>query len=209
LMNKSGINRKTHTQGFSLVEIILAVSILAMSITFTVGAVIFGQQSMAIAASRNRAVFIAEEGLEAVRNIRNRNFSNLSSGTYDVQINNNRWQLTTPGTQTDGFARTITIDDIDSDRKKVTSEVEWPQTLQRTGKVTLVTYLTNNQDSTGDITPEPASTCAQYCQSIGTYSTGTCRANTNQCRQNTEKYEPGGDTFCTGGPSADTCCCKP
>ena len=46
-----------------------------------------------------------------------------------------------------------------------------------------------------------------YCQGLG-YSTGTCRANSNQCTSNGEIYESGGDGYCTGGGS-DTACCLP
>jgi len=57
------------------------------------------------------------------------------------------------------------------------------------------------------ITPTP-STCSSYCVSNG-YMSGTCRANTNQCTSNGEIYKSGGDVFCTGGASEDTCCCLP
>jgi type II secretory pathway pseudopilin PulG len=57
------------------------------------------------------------------------------------------------------------------------------------------------------VTPTP-STCPLYCTGLG-YSGGTCRANPTQCVSNLEIYQSGGDTFCTGGASADTCCCAP
>lgn len=62
-------------------------------------------------------------------------------------------------------------------------------------------------------TPSPSptsapSTCAQYCQNSG-YTTGTCRQNAQQCSVNGETYLSAGDVYCTGGASADTCCCAP
>jgi len=54
-------------------------------------------------------------------------------------------------------------------------------------------------------TPSPSS-CSQYCVNQG-YSSGTCRQNSNKCSQNGETHESGGDSFCTGGANADTCCC--
>ena len=63
--------------------------------------------------------------------------------------------------------------------------------------------------STSTTTTQPIQTCSQYCVSLGGYISGTCRQNTAQCTGNGEIYESGGDMFCTGGPSADTCCCQP
>ncbi|MFC1622916.1 prepilin-type N-terminal cleavage/methylation domain-containing protein [Patescibacteria group bacterium] len=51
-------------------------------------------------------------------------------------------------------------------------------------------------------------TCAEYCQYHG-YSGGTCRQVVGSCDLNGENYESGGDIYCTGGPSSDTCCCAP
>ncbi|MFH1788218.1 MAG: hypothetical protein ABH834_02410 [Candidatus Altiarchaeota archaeon] len=58
-------------------------------------------------------------------------------------------------------------------------------------------------------TTQGIQTCGQYCVSLGGYSMGTCRQNDAQCTGNGEVYESGGDALCTGGPSADTCCCAP
>ena len=49
-------------------------------------------------------------------------------------------------------------------------------------------------------------TCAGYCHSLG-YTNGACRANAQQCTNNGEVNEVGGNQYCNGGPSADTCCC--
>ena len=53
------------------------------------------------------------------------------------------------------------------------------------------------------------SSCSSHCISLGGYSTGTCRQNEAQCIGNGEVHESGGDLYCMGGPSEDTCCCLP
>lgn len=67
--------------------------------------------------------------------------------------------------------------------------------------------------SASPISPTPTSTttpntCASYCVSLG-YNDGICRQNANQCTSNGQTHQAGGNSYCTGGPSADTCCCTP
>lgn len=188
--------------GFSSVEILLAVSVMALIITGFAGAIIYGQQSFAVAGSQARATLIAEEGLEAVRNIRDAGFSNLTDGTFGLSISGSQWSLTGSSDTTDSFTRAITITSVGANRKQVVSTVSWPKTPSRNDSVALKTYLTEWKKNT------PAASCTVYCQGLSTYTIGTCRPNPNQCTENNETYEGGGDVYCTGGSSADTCCCK-
>ena len=57
-----------------------------------------------------------------------------------------------------------------------------------------------------DYTVSVVQTCTTVCQGSG-YSAGTCRQNAGKCTQNGETHVAAGDTYCTGGASADTCCC--
>lgn len=191
---------KKEQSGFSLVEVLLAVSVFSLMVTALTGGLIFGQQSTAISGQRARAALLADEGLEAVRNIRDENFSNLTDGAYGLAISGNQWVFSGTADVTDIFTRAVTISAVDANRKLVTSTVNWQQNPQRTGNVTLVTYLTNWAASTS-----LPSTCNDYAILQG-YSAGTCRQNTQQCTNNGETYLSGGDAFCTGGPSQDTCC---
>lgn len=194
---------KKAQSGFSLVEILLAVSVFGLIVMALVGSLIYGQESTALAGERSRVAILADEGLEAARNIRDAGFSNLTDGTHGLAISSNQWTLSGTSDTTDIFTRSLAISSVDANRKQVIATVTWPQTPQRSGTVTLTTYLTNWNKAT------PISSCDIYCQSLGTYTTGTCRENTQQCTNNSETYESGGDAYCTGGENADTCCCKP
>lgn len=189
------------SKGFSAIEIILAVSIVALAVTALVGVLIYGRESTALAGERARATFLAEEGLEAVRSIRNNGFGNLVNGNYGLAVSGSAWIFS--GTQdTNGiYTRQVSVSDLGSNRKQIISTVTWQQNSQRAGSVILTSELTNWQ---GQIN----ASCTLYCQSLGVYQTGTCRENPVQCTNNSEVYESGGDSFCTGGPNADTCCCK-
>lgn len=186
-------------KGFSTIEALLASTILILIVTAFMGAYIYGSESTALAGQRARATFLAEEGLEASRSIRNSGFANLSNGNHGVGVSGGIYTFSGTSDTTDIFTRAITISTIDANRKQIVSAVTWQQNLQRTGSVSLITYLTNWQ---GSSTP---TTCNAYAQSQG-YSSGTCRQNALQCTNNGETNLTGGDAFCTGGPSADTCC---
>jgi len=199
--------------GFSLVEVLLAVSIFGLIVVALVGGLIYGQESTAVAGARSRAVMLADEGLEAVRNIRDESFANLpDDGPHGLTILSNKWSFSGSSDTTDDiFTRTITISTVDANRKQVTSTVSWQQTPQRTGSVTLTTYFTAWVNPAGGGTP---ASCSDYCQSLPAgYTDGTCRQNSTQCTNNGEIYESGGDSICItdfpGDPSHDTCCCRP
>lgn len=245
--------------GFSTIEALLSSSILVLIVTAFMGAYIYGSESTTLAGQRDRAAFLAEEGLEASRNIRDENFSNLTNGTYGLTTTGNHWNLSGSSDTTDIFTRSITISTVDVNRKQIVSTVTWQQNPQRTGSVSLTSYLTNwkagvsppaicndyaisqgyiagtcrqneqqctnngeihlaNGDAfcTGGLSadtccgqPVTPTTCAWYCQNLGSYTTGTCRQNFQQCTHNGETYESSGNQYCTGGQSADTCCCLP
>lgn len=165
----------------------------------------YGQESTALSGQRTRAVFLAEEGLEATRNIRDSEFSNLTNGTKGLAISGNQWVFSGSSDTTDSFyTRQITISTAGTNRKQVACTVTWQQNPQRTGSITLTTYL-NNLKAT---TPAPA-TCDSYAILQG-YTTGVCRENTVQCTNHSETYLSGGDSSCAtsfpGDPSHDTCC---
>lgn len=189
--------------GFSIVEVVLATATFALLISALTGSYLYGQEATALAGARARAVLLAEEGLEAVRNIRDENFSNLTAGTYGLATSSNEWVLTGSSDLTGIFTRAITVSDIDPDRKNISCTVTWQQNAQRTGSVTLATRMTN----WSKVITIPGS-CNDYVIEQG-YSAGTCRQSEAQCGNNDETYVPEGDIYCTGGPSAGTCCALP
>lgn len=192
--------------GFSTIEALLAASILTLIVTAFMGAYIYGSESTALAGQRARATFLAEEGLEATRNIKDAAFSNLVNGVYGLTISGNQWIYSGTSDTVDSFyTRQITISTAGVNRKQVVSSVTWQQNPQRQGSVQLTTYF--NDWKSGVSIPD----CTSYCQTVGSYTTGTCQQNSVQCAINGETYEAGGDSSCVnsfpGDPSHDTCCC--
>lgn len=129
-------------QGFSLVEIVLASGLLALLSLIFLGILTYGQQSTIRAGQRDRAIFLAQEGLEAARSIRDQNFANLTSGNFGL-ASSGQWTLAAQPDVTDIFKRTISIADVNSQIKKVTSQVEWKQTGSNTISVSFSTLFTD------------------------------------------------------------------
>ncbi|MFA6594386.1 MAG: hypothetical protein WCT16_03990 [Candidatus Buchananbacteria bacterium] len=194
---------KRRQSGFNLVEAILSVAVFGLMITALVGAWLYGQESTAMAGQRSRAVFLAEEGLEATRNLRDVNFSNLIVGQHGLAVVGNTWAFSGTSDTIDGYyKRQISIGAIEANRFQVTSTVAWQQNQQRWATVTLATYLTDWQ------APGIINSCSAYCQSLGVYINGTCRKNNGACIANGEIRETSGAVYCTIG-SDKTCCCQP
>jgi Tfp pilus assembly protein PilV len=128
--------------GFSIVEILLATAIFSILVGALAGIVIYGQASAAISGDRIRADQLAEEGVEAVRNIRNAGYSNLTDGAYGLVQSGNVWTLSGTSDTNGIYSRQTTIASGGSNRKDVTSTVSWLANGQtRTASVT--TRLTN------------------------------------------------------------------
>jgi Tfp pilus assembly protein PilV len=133
----------TNTRGFLLIEIILASSVFILFLTAFAGVFYYGLQSSSLAGDRGRAVMLAEEGQEAVRSIRNANFSNLVDGTYGLTYSNNTWSFSGAQDVSGIFTRQVVVTSAGTNRKNVTVTVTWQQTPGRTGSVSSGARYTN------------------------------------------------------------------
>jgi len=134
---------KENLPGFALVEALLAGSILALVLFIFSSILIFGQESARIAGERQRAMALAEEGLEAARNLAEFSFAGVTTGPHGLVINSGKWQFSGSEDYTGGFTRRLDVADVNSFTKSVTSTVIWKATPQRTGTVAVNTRLTN------------------------------------------------------------------
>ncbi len=135
--------------GFSIIEAILSLALFALLIAAFAGIFVFSQDTAMTSGLRSRAVFVAEEGLEATRNIRDNNPSNLIAGTYGLATSSGKWIFSGSSDTIDDFTRQVIIEAVDAKRKKVTSRVNWQQNQFRTGQIDLITYLTSWQLKSG------------------------------------------------------------
>jgi Tfp pilus assembly protein PilV len=129
--------------GFSPVEVLLAATVFAFLVTALIGAIVYGREGTDHAGERARAIALAEEGLEAVRNIRDASYASLSNGTTAINPSGSPSIWTLGGSTTIGiYTRQITIAQVDGDRKTVTSTVTW-SAGGSSKQVSVTTRLTN------------------------------------------------------------------
>lgn len=210
-------------KGQSLLEIIVAVSVVILIAASTVSVVLGSFSSTRLAQEETDASLIAFEGMEAVQSIRNRGWINIVDGQYGLDASTGQWEFsgTSDVDPAGKYTRVITISDVkrdlsgdivsgngivDTETKQITTDVTWDFTPTRQNKVEYVTYLTNWQEAVDPTqTSISVTSCQEYCQGSG-YSDGICRKNANQCVTGSEVHQSGGDQFCTNSP-ATTCCC--
>ena len=132
------------SSGFSLIEVILSAALFLIIATFVVPAYLYGQESVILSGERQRAALYAEEGLEALRNLRDANFNNLTvGGPYGLATSTGTWTINGTSDTNGEFTRQILISNVGANRLKATSTVTWNQNAQRSGVIDLVTYFTN------------------------------------------------------------------
>ncbi len=144
--------------GFSLVEILIAMTLFSL---FSVSVFYLSLDTLQRDTRielESQALRYAEEGLEATRNMRDRNFFLLTNGDHGLRFSNDAWSFIEAPEDIDGFFdRTVTIYDVyrdvnediitdggtfDPETKLVTSQVTWTSGIVPKS-VILRTYLTN------------------------------------------------------------------
>lgn len=121
----------------------MAGAVFVLLVSGLAGALIYGQQSLVNAGQRERATLLAQEGLEAARNLRGQGFAQLATGTYGVALEGGRWALAGSADEVDGrYTRTVQVQSVDSSTKEIISTVVWQQSPQRVGTVALRERLT-------------------------------------------------------------------
>jgi len=150
--------KPTKSAGFGIIEIIVAMSIMIIIAATGASTVLHSFSSNRLGGEETQATLFAQEGVEAVRSIKNQDWANLSMGTYGLDNSGGTWTLS-GSSETEGkYTRQIVISQVqrdsngdivdsggtvDPDTLKATSQVDWEFTPTRNNTVTLVTYLSN------------------------------------------------------------------
>jgi len=156
-------------RGYSLIEIAVAIALVMAFVSSIVAASHFELKAVNESARKGKAAFLLEEGLEAVRILRDRGWSDnigpLVSGSTYYPVFSINWKVvaTDPGLIDGLFTRTVVFDDVwrrnsdsdivdvssgdaktlDPNTKQVTVTVSWPGPGGAAREESIATYLTN------------------------------------------------------------------
>lgn len=144
--------------GISIVEVVLAAGIFAIFSTSIFYLSFDTLQSGEKIEESNKAILYAQEGIEAVRQMRDRNYLLLEQGDHGLDLTNDVWSFIQAPEDIDGYySRTVFVDDVfrdingnisdtgtlDPEIKKITAKINWlyrgviPKSLE------LTTYLSD------------------------------------------------------------------
>lgn len=152
--------------GFALIEALVASAVLVVVLAGAIGALLLSTRSGSGIGERLEATFLADEGIEALRIMRDSSWSanieSLASNTkFYLEWNGTMWVATTTNTYIDGaFERSVVLydvyrdsnqtiagsGDLDGDTRKVTVTVSWMADAA-TSTRSLSAYITNLFDN--------------------------------------------------------------
>lgn len=157
---------KYSSQGFSIIEVVLATAIFMLFSTAAITVILGGISSNRQGAEQTIANQFAAEAIEAVKSIKNQSFASLVNSTgAGVVKSKGVWTFSGANNtlfhnSTDNYIRVIKVEDVQRDQpppdgnivpvgtvdpatKKITSTVSWKASETRNNSVVLTTYLSN------------------------------------------------------------------
>lgn len=136
--------RKHSRKGQSLVEAIAAIAMVALVATALVGLSVGALRTSTISRNRSRAVSYAQEGMEAIRSIRDRNYNELPTGTgsYKLFWAGDHWEAQLGTEILGGFNRSFTVSQVGTGKLWIKLSVQWKDSLGDQS-VVLNSYLTD------------------------------------------------------------------
>ncbi len=126
-----------------MIEVVLAIGLLAVFAS-TLFAYISTQLLIASGSRRSlAAIEQAQEGLEAIRTIRDSGWANLTPGAHGLSLATSTWALQGVSDSSDGFTRVLTVTDLSESEKQVVSTVSWTDAQGRARLISLTTTVSD------------------------------------------------------------------
>lgn len=140
-MKKDG-SQLNNNAGFTLLEPLLAGALLVVVALTIITGIVAGQYGALAAADRTKALYLAGEGLEALRNLRDLSAAELQEGEWGLSRVDGTWELgASPDVTESRFTRTLTIEGA-GDEHNITVAVSW-EGVHAEEEVVLQSRLTN------------------------------------------------------------------
>lgn len=139
MKKESSVSKK---RGFSLIEAIIAVAIFGIILGYASTGLLGSRKFLIFSGKHQRAAALAEEGLEAARNLRDSSFANLVDGAHGILGSGTSYVFSGGSDVKDIFTRKVYVSTIDATTKEVKSEISW-QDSGKTEALSLSERLTN------------------------------------------------------------------
>jgi Tfp pilus assembly protein PilV len=112
-------NFKKNNKGFLMIEVLVVASIITVSVLAILGVAERSLHASSKSAHTAQAVFLLEEGVEAVKILRDNSWNNISSLTQGVDyypsFSGGTWILSSTPSQVGIFTRTVSITSVNRD----------------------------------------------------------------------------------------------
>ena len=128
-----------------MLDALLGVVVFGLFIIAVGSSLLFSQRGFLASGDHMRGAFLAEQSLEALRTMRDQDFSLLTEGDHGVRVGlGGTWELTESGaTTSDGYASHVTIAASGADTVFAVAQTAWNHGMGRSGSVVLTTEITN------------------------------------------------------------------
>ena len=138
-----------HMKGQSLIELLIAMAIFVLVVSAITFLILDSYIAHRAGREHTLATFLAEEGLEAARSIRDEDWVDLTDGSHGITVSGDSWIFQgieeDISDQLNEGIRKVIVSSVDADRKEVQSKITWEFSELRSQEITLVSYLTNWQ----------------------------------------------------------------
>lgn len=130
-------------RGSLLLEAIIAIGVFALFLGGIGLTLVLGERTTLVAGDRTRAAFLAEQQLEAVRQMRAVDFASVTTGTHGLKLNASGWSWSGTVVKNKGYTSWVTVTSKGTDWMEVASHVRWDFSNTRSGALLMTTQLTN------------------------------------------------------------------
>lgn len=130
-------------RGSLLLEAIIAIGIFALFLGGIGLTLILGERTTIVSGDRMRASFLAEQQLEAVRQMQAMDFASVTTGDHGLTLGASGWSWSGTLVQNNGFTSWVTVTPKSADWIEVASNVQWNFSNTRSGSVLLTTHITD------------------------------------------------------------------
>lgn len=130
-------------RGSLLLEAIIAIGIFALFLGGIGMTLVLGERTTILAGDRTRAAFLAEQQLEAVRQMRSSDFDSVTTGNHGLTLTASGWSWSGTLVQNNGYTSWVTVTSKGTEWLEVASNIRWNFGNTRSGSILMTTQLTD------------------------------------------------------------------